>query len=68
MSAVEMAAVSRTGIGPKGATVDSNLARRVDLIEDRPEDVFTWSDLVMVLGAMARRINEALRRLQRRPL
>jgi hypothetical protein len=65
LSAVEMAAVSQTGIGPKGASVDSGLARWVDLIEDRPEDVLTWSDLVRLLGSVAQLIGAARRRLQR---
>ena len=41
---------------------ESNLTRQVDLIEDRPEDVLTWSDVIRFLRSTSSRFDAALRR------
>ncbi len=48
-------ALSRRGIWPQGAAIGDDLAPRLDSIEDRPEDVVTWSDVANFVRRIRRR-------------
>jgi len=55
-------AFPRRGIWPQAAAIGDDFALRLDLIEDRPENVLTWSDVANFVRWIVRQAPSRRRR------
>jgi len=62
MANVQQSALPRRGIWPQAAAIGDDLALRLDLIEDRPENVLTWSDVANFVRSILRQATSRRRR------
>jgi hypothetical protein len=62
MANIQQSALPRPGIWPQASMTGDDLASRLDLIEDRPENVLTWSDVASFVRSIVRQATSRRRR------